>query len=69
MAKERMDVYVVREAEGKSYFERVGVAFPNRDGKGFNVQLNLVPAMVDGNLWNGSLVMRDPLGVESETRG
>jgi hypothetical protein len=51
----RFDVYVVeeytKEGEEKANWIRVGVAFENKDGKGFNVQLNSLPV-------NGKLVMR-----------
>ena len=41
--------YQVNETEdGKSFFNRVGSAFPHRDGQGFNVLLNAVP--VDGRV-------------------
>jgi hypothetical protein len=51
----RFDVYVVedytKEGEEKANWIRVGVAFENKDGKGFNVQLSTLPI-------NGKLVMR-----------
>ena len=51
----RFDVYVVedytQEGEEKAYWIRVGVAFENKDGKGFNLQLSSLPI-------NGKLVMR-----------
>jgi hypothetical protein len=54
-ATRRFDVYVVedytKEGEEKANWIRVGVAFENRDGKGFNVQLSTLPI-------NGKLVMR-----------
>ncbi len=40
--------YQVREAAGKNYWNRVGVAWANADGKGFNVQLEVVP--LDGRI-------------------
>ena len=41
--------YHVREGQdGKSFFNRVGSAFPHKDGEGFNVILDAVP--VDGNV-------------------
>jgi len=54
-AVRRFDVYVVEDytqgGEGKANWIRVGVAFENKDGKGFNVQLTAVPV-------TGKLVMR-----------
>ncbi|MBS0174311.1 MAG: hypothetical protein JSR64_09780 [Nitrospira sp.] len=51
------NVYSVREYEiegdKRSEWIRVGVAFPNRDGKGFNVQLTALPL-------DGKLVIREP---------
>jgi hypothetical protein len=51
----RFDVYVVEDytqaGEEKTNWIRVGVAFENKDGKGFNVQLNALPVA-------GKLVMR-----------
>ncbi len=34
--------------EGKSYFNRIGSAFPHKDGEGYNVVLNSTP--VDGRV-------------------
>lgn len=50
---ERFDVYVVdsftgRDNEEKTNWIRVGVAFPHKDKKGFNVELKAVPT--DGKL-------------------
>ena len=54
-AVRRFDVYVVedytKEGEGKANWIRVGVAFENKDGKGFNVQLSALPV-------TGKLVIR-----------
>jgi hypothetical protein len=51
----RFDVYVVedytKEGAEKANWIRVGVAFENKDAKGFNVQLSTLPM-------NGKLVMR-----------
>lgn len=42
-------VYHVREREGKdSIWTRIGAAWAHRDGKGFNVQLEVVP--LDGRI-------------------
>lgn len=45
---ERMDALSVRESNGKSYFTKIGVAFPNKDGKGFSLLLDAMPAPNDG---------------------
>jgi hypothetical protein len=51
----RFDVYVVEDytqgGEEKANWIRVGVAFENKDAKGFNVQLSALPVA-------GKLVMR-----------
>lgn len=47
--------YHVREREGKkSIWTRVGSAWPNADGKGFNVQFDCVPL-------DGRVTLRVPL--------
>jgi hypothetical protein len=43
--------YVITEKNGKSFFNRVGVAFTNRDGS-LNVKLDAIPV-------NGELHIRD----------
>jgi hypothetical protein len=41
--------YQVREREGhKGFFTRIGVAWPHKDGNGFNVQIESVP--LDGRI-------------------
>jgi hypothetical protein len=40
--------YTVKETKGQTFWTKVGVAFPHKDGKGFNVMLDAVP--VDGKL-------------------
>ena len=41
--------YVTRERAGKkSFWTRIGVAWANADGKGFNIQLETVP--LDGRI-------------------
>jgi hypothetical protein len=42
-------VYQVRDREGgKGFFTRIGAAWPHRDGKGFNIQIEAVP--LDGRI-------------------
>lgn len=55
---ERYDALTVRESNGKSYFTKVGVAFPSRDGKGFTVLLDAVPASIDGQY---RILLREPM--------
>jgi len=41
--------YQVRDREGgKGFFTRIGAAWPHKDGKGFSVQLEVVP--LDGRI-------------------
>ncbi len=55
---ERLDALAVRESNGKSYFTKIGAAFPNRDGKGFSILLDAIPAPVDGQF---KIMLREPL--------
>ncbi|WP_103730207.1 hypothetical protein [Novosphingobium sp. HII-3] len=55
---ERLDALSVRESNGKSYFTKIGAAFPNKDGKGFSVLLDAIPASVDGQY---KIMLRTPL--------
>jgi hypothetical protein len=43
----RLDALTVREKDGKSYWTRIGVAFPGNDGS-YIVRLDAVPASTDG---------------------
>lgn len=36
-------VYAVRKIGAKSYWSEIGAAWANRDGKGFNLRLTLMP--------------------------
>ena len=40
--------YQVRNGKYKAFFTRIGAAWPNKDGKGFNIQLEAVP--LDGRV-------------------
>lgn len=44
----RLDALSARESNGKTYWTRVGVAFQTKDGTGWNVLLDAMPAPVDG---------------------
>ena len=45
--------YNVRESrDGKGFFQRVGAAWPHRDGKGYDVQLDSIPL-------NGRVTLRE----------
>lgn len=55
---ERLDALTVRESGGKSYFTKIGAAFPNRDGKGWTVLLDAMPASKEGQF---KIMLREPL--------
>ena len=44
----RLDALAVRESNGKSYFTKIGVAFPSRNGNGYSLLLDAMPAPTDG---------------------
>ena len=44
---------VDRDGTEKSFWTRIGVAFPHKDGKGYNVTLDLLPP-------SGEVVLRKP---------
>ena len=54
----RLDALTVRESNGKSYFTKIGAAFPNKDGKGYTVLLDAVPASNEGQY---KIMLREPL--------
>lgn len=62
---ERLDALTVRESNGKSYFTKIGAAFPNKDGKGFTVLLDAVPASNEGQY---KIMLREPLP-KDDSRG
>jgi hypothetical protein len=41
-------VYHIRDGKDKSYFTRIGAAWPHKDGNGFNIQVDRVP--LDGRI-------------------
>lgn len=46
---ERLDAVSVRESNGKSYFTKIGAAFPAKNGGGgYSLLLDAMPAPVDG---------------------
>lgn len=55
---ERLDALTVRESNGKSYFTKIGAAFPNKDGKGWTVLLDATPASNEGQF---KIMLREPL--------
>lgn len=58
MMADRYDALCARESNGKTYFTKIGAAFPNRDGKGFSVVLDAMPAPTEGQF---KIMLREPL--------
>lgn len=66
---ERLDALTVRESNGKSYWTKIGAAWPNKNGVGYVVRLDAMPASVDGQF---SIHLREPLpkdGQANQRRG
>lgn len=63
---ERLDALTVRETNGKSYWTKIGAAFPNKSGAGFVVRLDAMPASVDGQF---SIHLREPLPKDGQPSG
>lgn len=63
---DRLDAMTVRESNGKSYWTRIGVAFPAKQGAGWTVLLDAVPASVDGQY---KIMLREPLPKDGDRRG
>lgn len=52
-----------RRSRGKSRWTRIGAAWMHRDGKGFNIQLDLIPAS------GGRIVLRSPKSGDDDAQG
>lgn len=56
---ERLDALTVREDKnGKSYWTKIGAAWPNKNGPGYIVRLDAMPAPTDGQF---AIHLREPL--------
>jgi hypothetical protein len=62
---DRLDALTVRESNGKSYWTKIGAAFPNRNGPGYIVRLDAMPASVDGQF---SIHLREPKPRDDQSR-
>ena len=60
---ERLDALTVRESNGKSYWTKIGAAFPNRNGGGYMVKLDAMPASNEGQF---TIHLREPLPRDGE---
>lgn len=64
---ERLDALSARESNGKTYWTKIGVAFASKDGTGWNVLLDAMPAPVDGQF---KITLKPPMPKEqSRTAG
>jgi hypothetical protein len=54
---DRYDALTVREANGKSYFTKIGAMFANRTGNGYTLVLDAVPGSTDGQY---RILLREP---------
>jgi hypothetical protein len=61
----RLDALSVRESNEKSYFTKIGAAFENKDGKGWTVLLDAMPAPTDGQF---KIMLREPLPKDDRQR-
>lgn len=50
---ERMNVLTGRESNGKTYWTRIGVAFPAKNGEGWDIMLDALPV-------SGKMIIRPP---------
>jgi len=62
----RFDVFNIKKYNGRdgderSFWTKIGAAFPHKDGKGFNVEIDLLP--IDGKL---TLRQYDPQADDAE---
>lgn len=55
---ERLDALAVRESNDKFYFTKIGVAFPAKQGPGFTILLDAMPAPTEGQF---KILLREPL--------
>lgn len=56
-------VYAVTKRGEKSYWADIGAVWAHRDGKGFNVKLNMLP------LGDAEIVIREPLPEDATDEG
>ena len=54
---ERLDALTVRESNGKAFWTRIGVAFPAKQGNGWSIMLDAMPAPTEGQF---KILLREP---------
>lgn len=72
----RLEAFTVRkytnsDGEEKSAWTRIGIAFPHKNGEGFNIQLDAIPApsaSKDGGM-KFEIVLRPPMEKDGERKG
>lgn len=62
---ERLDALTVRESNGKSFWTKIGVAWPSKNGPGYIVRLDAMPAPVEGQF---VIHLREPLAKDGAPR-
>jgi hypothetical protein len=62
MSNGRLDALTVRESNGKSCFTKIGAAFPSRNGNGYSILLDAMPAPTDGQF---KILLMEPKPRES----
>lgn len=63
---DRLDALTVREHNGKSYWTKIGVAWPNKNGAGYIVRLDAMPASNEGQF---AIHLREPLPKDGQQGG
>lgn len=63
---DRFDALTVREYNGKSYWTKIGAAFANKNGPGYIVRLDAMPASNDGQF---AIHLREPLPKDGQQGG
>ncbi|MBO9380053.1 hypothetical protein GG804_25115 [Sphingomonas histidinilytica] len=63
---ERLDAMTVREHNGKKYWTKLGSAFPARQGSGYTLVLDAIPASLDGQY---RIILTEPKPREDRQQG
>lgn len=58
MTAERLEALTVRESGDRSFWTKIGVAWPNKNGPGYIVRLDAMPAPTEGQF---VIHLREPL--------
>jgi len=64
---ERLDALVVKEKDGKTFFTKIGAAFPNKSGDGYTLALDALPTSnAEGDT---KILLKKPLPPRQEGGG